>query len=488
MKKSLVFVTLIVALLLAACATPTPVPTAAPPTAVPAQPTAVPAQPTAVPAQPTAVPPTAVPAQPTAAPAQPTAAPTATPLPTKIPLAAGAVGIDFWSWVPGIQDQVNEWNATHPDIQVNYINKGNGNTEYAALNTALQANSDIPDVVQIEYQHLPGYITRGQLANLVDYGANDVKSQFVPWTWSQVSQGDGVYAYPQDAGPLVMFCNNAILDKNNIKVPTTWDEFTKAAADLHKADKNVYLANFTPDQGWYFGMLWQSGAQPFTVNGTNIKIDFTSPEVMRVAKLWDDLMKSGNLAPIDTYSNDWNTALGKGTIACWQAGAWGTYISGSMPDYKGKMKVYLMPQWKAGDKVNGNYGGSTIAVTKASAHAKEAAEFAKWLNTDPKPLVELTNPDKAGLFPVTQSTLSNKAWSDVPYDYWSGQAIHQVMAQAAQQVNPSFQWSPFTDFVYTTYADLLTQVKAGTLTLQDAMKQLQDKSVTYAKDQGFTVQ
>ncbi len=483
MKKSFAFALVIVALLLSACggaATPTQAPPAAQPTAAPVQPAAAPVQPTAAPAQPTAAP--------TEAPAQPTATAAATPLPTPIPLTAGQVGINFWSWVPNIQTQVDEWNATHNDIKVNYINKGNGNTEYAALNTALQANSDVPDVVQIEYQHLPGYIARGYLANLVDYGANDVKNQFVPWTWAQVSQGDGVYAYPQDAGPMVMFCNNAILDKYNIKVPTTWDEFVTAAAALHKADKNVYLANYTPDQGWFFGMLWQSGAKPFAVNGTNIKIDFTSPEVTRVAKLWDDLMKSGNLAPVDTYSNDWNTAIGNGTIACWQAGAWGTYISGYGPDFKGKWKVYLMPQWDASKPLNGNYGGSTIAVTKASAHPKEAAEFAKWLNTDAKVTLELTNPDKAGLFPVTQSTLSNKDWSDVPYDYWSGQPIHQVMAKAAQQVSPSFQWSPFTDFVYTTYADLLTQVKAGTLTLQDAMKQLQDKSVTYAKDQGFTVQ
>jgi multiple sugar transport system substrate-binding protein len=101
--------------------------------------------------------------------------------------------------------------------------------------------------------------------------------------------------------------------------------------------------------------------------------------------------------------------------------------------------------------------------------------------------LDLTNPDKDGLFPVTRHIVQ-QGWSDVPYEYWSGQPIHQVMAEAAQQVDPNFQWSPFTDFVYTTYADLLTQVKAGTITLQDAMQQLQDKSVTYAKDQGFTVQ
>jgi multiple sugar transport system substrate-binding protein len=446
MKKALVFLSLFAALFLAACgggATPTAAP----------------------------------PAAPTAAPAQPTAT----------PVAAAAVEITFWSWVPDLQTQVDEWNQSHPDIKVNYQNAGAGNAEYTKLNTALQANSDIPDVVQIEYQHLPNYIAQGVLLNLADYGANDVKSQFVPWTWSQVSQGDGVYAYPQDAGPMVMFCNDAVLDKYGISVPTTWDEFATAAAALHKADAKVYLSNFTADQGWFFGMLWQSGAQPFVVNGKNITINFTSPEVMRVVKLWGDMMKAGVLSPIDTYTNDWNTAIGNGSIACWQAGAWGTYISGYGPDYAGKWKVYLMPQWTAGGKVNGNYGGSTIAVMKASQHPKEAAEFDQWLNTDPNITLELTNPDKAGLFPVIQATLSNPKWSDVTYDYWSGQAIHQVMAQAAQQVNPNFGWSPFTSFVYTTYADDLTKVRAGEMTFEQAMQDLQTKCVAYAKDQGFTV-
>jgi multiple sugar transport system substrate-binding protein len=223
------------------------------------------------------------------------------------------------------------------------------------------------------------------------------------------------------------------------------------------------------------------------VNGADITIDFISPEVTRVVKLWGDMMNAGVLSPVETYTSDWNTALGNGSIACWPSGAWGTYISGYAPDYAGKWKVYLMPQWTAGGKVNGNYGGSTIAVTKASTHPKEAAEFAQWLNTDPTITLELTNPDKAGLFPVTLATLSNPEWSDVTYDYWSGQAIHQVMAEAAQQVNPDFGWSPFTSFVYSTYADDLTEVRAGSMTFEQAMQDMQDKCVAYAKDQGFNV-
>lgn len=431
--------------------------------------------------------PTAAPTQvaaPTAAAAQPSAAP------TKAAEAAGApVEITFWAWVPGIEDQVNEFNQSQSKIKVNYVNAGGGGGDtglYAKLKVALEAQSGIPDVVQIEYQHLPSYTARGDLLNLADYGANEVKDQFVPWTWAQVSQGDGVYAYPQDAGPMIMMCNKELLDKQGIAIPTTWDEFSAAAAKLHQADPNAYLTNFTADQGHFFGLLWQSGARPFVVDGQNITINLTSPEVMRVAKLWGDLIKSGNLSPVDTYTNDWNAALGKGSVACWTAGAWGpALIESAAADLVGKWQIALMPQWTAGGKVNGNYGGSSIAVMKATAHPQEAETFARWLNTDPKITLELTG--KAALFPVTQQTLSNPKWVDYKSDFWGGQETHKVMAEAAQQVDVSFAWSPFQDYVYSTYADERNAVKAGTITFEQAMQNLQDKVIAYAKDQGFTV-
>ena len=403
--------------------------------------------------------------------------------------AAGpAVEITFWSWVPGIQAQVDQFNASHPNIKVKYEAATGGNAEYASLKTALQTNTGVPDVVQIEFQHLPSYIAHGDLANLAELGANDVKDQFVDWTWAQVSQGDGVYAYPQDAGPMIMMCNKALLDKYSVAVPTTWDELVQASAKLHAADKNVYLTNFTADQGHFFGLLWQSGAKPFQVDGQNIKIDFASPEVTRVAKLWGDLLKSGDLSPVDTYTPDWNTALAKKTIACWTAGAWGpSLIESAAPDQKGDWQVYPMPQWTPGGTINGNYGGSTIAVTKASAHPKEAEAFDRWLNTDAKVTVDLTVAP-ANLFPVTKATLATSGWTDVKPDFWGGQETHKVMAAGANQVDVSFGWSPFTDFVYTTYATDLTAVKAKTMTFEQAMQDLQAKSVKYAADQGFTVQ
>lgn len=427
-----------------------------------------------------------------ASPSPATSTEASAPATSSEPATSAATGetveINFWSWAPGIDTAVAAFNSSQSAIKVTLDNTNAGNAAYAALNTALATGTGVPDVVQIEFQHLPSFIARGDLANLTDYGANDVRDQFVPWTWAQVSQGDGVYAYPQDAGPMIQMCNKKLLDKYNIAVPTTWDEVTSAAAALHAADSNVYLMNFTADQGHFFGLLWQSGAKPFVVDGQNITIDFTSPEVTRVAKLWGDLLKSGNLSPIDTYTPDWNTALGNGTIACWTAGAWGpSLIESAAADLSGDWQISLMPQWSAGGKVNGNYGGSTIAVPAKSAHPKEAETFARWLNTDPSITLALTG-GTSNLFPVTQTTLSSPDWAGFTSDFWGGQETHKIMAEAAQQVDVAFGWSPFTDFVYTTYAEELAAVVAGTTTFEQAMQNVQGKATNYAKEQGFTVQ
>jgi multiple sugar transport system substrate-binding protein len=398
-------------------------------------------------------------------PGEETAEPTPPTAPTPPPEAADRTQITFWSWVPGIDAQVNAFNETQSEIWISYLNAGAGDAQYAALRTALETGVEIPDVVQIEYQHLPSFSIRGDLANLVDYGANDVRDLFEEWTIEQASLADGgIYAYPQDAGPMIMMCNTALLEEHDVAVPTTWDEVVSASEAVHSADPDVYLMNLTADQGHFFGLLWQSGAHPFDIEGETIAIDFTSPEVTRVAELWQGLLDSGNLSPIATYTSDWNSALAARQIACWTAGAWGpSLIESAAPDQAGDWRVFAMPQWAAGEARNGNYGGSAIAVTSASANPDAAETFARWLTTDPQVVIDVTQPP-ANLFPVVKSALEDPAWTEYAPEFWGGQETHQMMAEAAAQVDVTFQWSPFTDFVYTTYAEELNRILAGETT------------------------
>ena len=100
--------------------------------------------------------------------------------------SSGPVTLTLWDWVPGAANSVALWNSTHPNIQVKLENVGAGPTEYNKLYTAIKANNE-PDLAQVEFQLMPTFETTGSLVDLSQYGANDVKSQFVPWTWQQVS-------------------------------------------------------------------------------------------------------------------------------------------------------------------------------------------------------------------------------------------------------------------------------------------------------------
>ena len=137
----------------------------------------------------------------------------------------GPATITFWSWVPGIKEEVKLFNETHDNVTVKYVNAGQGADEYTKLRTALKAEKGVPDVVQIEFQYIPSFTQIDALADISQYGANDGKYDYVDWTRSQVSEGDKVYAIPQDSGPMALLYRKDIFDKYDLKVPKTWDEF-----------------------------------------------------------------------------------------------------------------------------------------------------------------------------------------------------------------------------------------------------------------------
>ena len=104
--------------------------------------------------------------------------------------AADPVKVVLWSWVPDLQLQVDMFNAAHPGIKIELVNAGQGDPEYQAVRAGLQAGSGLPDVVQIEFQHLESF---RQLDAFADIGqwANPHKAEFPEGTWSQLGK-DGV--------------------------------------------------------------------------------------------------------------------------------------------------------------------------------------------------------------------------------------------------------------------------------------------------------
>jgi multiple sugar transport system substrate-binding protein len=401
--------------------------------------------------------------------------------------SSGPVELTLWAWLPDFQAQVDMFEKAHKNIKVKLVNAGQGEDEYQKLRTALKAGSGAPDVVHMEFQYIPTFRQIDGLADISEYGANDYKSDFAPWTWDQVSEGDAVYAMPWDSGPMALLYRKDIFDEYGIEVPSTWDQLAQEAEKLHKADPETYLADFTPeDGGWLTGLMWQAGARPFEVDGTKVSINMDDPAIMKVSEYWGDLIERGVVASDPGFTNDWYRSFAKGIYATWPTAAWGpVFLEGVAGESKGKWRAAPLPQWEEGADASSNWGGSTLAVTTQSENAEEAAQLAIWLTHDPKPTELYTT--KQFLFPVLNDLLDSPEFRNRKFDFYGGQAVNSVFVEASNNVNKGFEWSPFQDYVYTQMVEQFGAAATGDTEFSQVPENLQDKISRYAKQQGFKV-
>lgn len=395
--------------------------------------------------------------------------------------------ITFWSWVPNVQAEVTLYEKAHPNVHVNVVNAGQGAAQYTKLTTALKAGQGAPDVVQIEYPYLPQFILSGKLADLSQYGANSVKDQFVPWTWSQASQNGKVYAIPQDSGPMGFIYRNDLLAKYNLPIPQTWDQFAQEAKTFHQDDPSASLTQFSAnDPNWFFSLLWQAGSQPFQVSGTTVTLHIDDAAALKVADYWGNLINSKAITVGTDFTNDWYTALSNGTYASWVTAAWGPgFLSGVAKNTSGKWRAAQMPQWTAGASASANWGGSTDAVTTQSKNPQAATDFAIWLNTNKEATAAFVQ--QQSLFPTTTATLSDPVITNATSTFFGGQQVNKLYGQTSAQINTSFQWSPFTDYVYSQWINDFGKAINGSTSYEQAMHKLQTDVTSYATSQGFTV-
>ena len=91
-------------------------------------------------------------------------------------MAQAPVELTLWSWLPNFQDQVDMFEAAHPNIKVKLVNAGQGGDEYTKLRAALKAGSGVPDVAHIEFQLVRSFEQLNALADIGQW-ANPHKSE-----------------------------------------------------------------------------------------------------------------------------------------------------------------------------------------------------------------------------------------------------------------------------------------------------------------------
>ncbi|MEP7054611.1 MAG: extracellular solute-binding protein [Actinomycetota bacterium] len=394
------------------------------------------------------------------------------------------VSLTFWSWVPKIDEIVKVWNSKNPDIQVKVDTTAQGDALVTKLLTADRAGKG-PDMFQAEYQALPALVS-ADVAGDITKEAASVKDSFPEGAWNAVSFNGATYAVPQDIGPMAFFYREDLFKSMGLNVPTTWDEYATLAAEVRKKDPKKYLGSFSStDPGWFAGLSQQNAASWWAADGDAWQVSVNDEASKKVASYWGDLVKKGDILGQPFFTPEFNKALNDGTLLSWPVAVWGSQvIGGNAPDTKGKWRMAPMPDWTAGAKSAGYWGGSATAVSAKSKNKEAATKFANWLNSDPEGIGALIK--LGGLYPAATSGQSSPEFAKAP-EFFPNQPDFYTLASDISKTAKGFTFGPNVNVTYNSYRDAFGKAIKNKSDFAAALDEMNKATIADLKKTGFTV-
>jgi multiple sugar transport system substrate-binding protein len=315
--------------------------------------------------------------------------------------------------VKRIQDLLDEFNKSHPDIQVEQEPQSWGDI-YAKAPAAFAAGNG-PDLLN----SIPDFTTVIKRINAVvpvDELVKDLdaKHHFIPATLAPYQYDDHVWAVPAYNMAISMWYRKSELQAAGLSVPKTWSEWKTAAQKLSTdgkygiglpANKQLYT-----DQTVYSFMVNDGAADIYGDDGS---IAFDNPKTVAAYQAYADLQK---LSPPDSPSWTWGEAE-----ACFNSKSCGmvlqfTVISSYDAQAEGKaddLGVAAVPH--ADDQSESgtiSYSNGIMVTTKDKAKQDAAKVFLAWL-LEPAQYGRFLNMEPGLFLPVTEDgAKADSFWSD----------------------------------------------------------------------------
>lgn len=345
----------------------------------------------------------------------------------------------------GYDDLYAEYEDANPGIKIKPTNIDTGGNARTDLFTKLGAGSGVSDVVAIEEGWLGAIMeVSDKFVDLNEYGAEDIKDNWVDWKYEQGTDADGrVIGYGTDIGPQGLCYNGKLFEAAGLPSDR------EAVADLFGGDDASWDKYFElgrayhekTGKAWYdqSGFVWNSMVNQmdegyYTADG-ELNVEGNDAMKKKFSQLADATSDglSGN-------QTEWDWGKGQafldGSFATFVCPGWmlGT-IQGSIESAGGGTDS----GWDFADVFPGgasNWGGAFLSVSETSEHPEEAAQLAAWL-TDPEQQVKQSA--AANNFPSTVKAQEELAAAATPNEYFNDAPTGSILASRAEGVVAQFK-------------------------------------------------
>ncbi|WP_411719983.1 ABC transporter substrate-binding protein [Mycetocola sp.] len=388
--------------------------------------------------------------------------------------------ITVWSWdtaAAGLKRLAEDYEKSHEGTSIEVVDVGYDNA-YDKLSVGLQAGSGLPDLVTIETDRAPGYITefpRG-FTNLDPILGNH-EADFDPSKWSAGSNADGeLMTAPWDSGTVALFYRSDYLAEAGVDAASlqTWDDLVAAGEQIKEATGHTLMSIDVASGATFTMLLQQAGQGLFDQDGEIAVASPTAVEALTLLKSMNDKGLIKNVKGWDgrvTATKDGDSAVHPEAV--WWIGT----LTAEMPELSGKFGVVELPALSDGGARTSNNGGSNLAIPAQAKNPDLAASFLAYALADADNQVSLMKNE--GLFPSYLPALEDGYFQQED-SYFSGQKVYELFAEQTAEI-PSIVYTSDNAKALDIVANA---VVASVINGADPKKTLQDAAAEIATATG----
>ncbi|MFJ8106362.1 ABC transporter substrate-binding protein [Streptomyces sp. NPDC096132] len=340
------------------------------------------------------------------------------------------------------KELVKEWNATHTDVKVEYV-QGSWDSVHDQLLTSFEGG-EAPDVIHDASDDLADFAYGGYLAELTGLLPARLKSDIPQRSWETTTFGGGVYGVPFLQEPRVLVANATWLKRSGVRIPTpehpwTWAEFRTITEQLSGDGRYGVAWPLKDPVSATLNLSLSAGGRLFHRDADGrVTVRFEAGDEVVPRTVHDQVGTDRSASPTTLGSGGSDTLPGffGGRYAMVPLGfSYRQQIAQQAP--KG-FDWQVLPAPAGVDGLAQGVSPQTLSVAEDSPHKKEAVAFIDFL-LRPKNMVRLALGD--WMLPTGTEALKDPALHTTENDWATGTALAGRLRPApAQSVRGYPEW------------------------------------------------
>ena len=356
----------------------------------------------------------------------------------------------------GYHDLYKQFEASHPGVTIKEDIEDYA-THHSNLAKHLATGAGADDVVAIEVGFISQFKAEPQyFVDLNQYGAAQLRSQWLPWKWQQSLAPNGAQiGLGTDVGSMGICYRRDLMQAAGLptardqvsKLWPTWADYIKTGEKFEaKAPKGTYF--FDSGSNVFNAMIGQLNPAYYDAKGNVIVAN--NPQVKQAWNATMTGVAKGESAGLAAFSTAWNTGFQQGNFATVTCPAWMMgYIQGQAPKTAGDWDIAAVPGG------GGSWGGSFLAIPKQSKNADMAYQLIKFLTS---PASEAYVFKQTGNLPSEPVVYNNPAIANFKNPFFNNAPVGKIFTSSVKELKPQIT-GPHQGDIQTASSNAIQRVE-----------------------------